>query len=54
MEDVTFDDRSNKKIQNKRKFEMFEMTEVGAILQNILYQLVKKNDNFLNQLKKLN
>ena len=29
---------------------MFEMTEVGAILQNILYQLVRKNDSFLNQL----
>ena len=50
MEDMTFNDRSNKKVQNKRRFEMFEMTEVGAIMQNILYQLIKKNDNFLNKL----
>lgn len=50
MEDMTFNDRMNKKVQNKRKFEMFEMTEVGAILQNIQYQLVMQNDNFLNQL----
>lgn len=50
MEDMTFNDRTNRNVQNKRRFEIFEMTEVGAILQNILYQLVKKNDNFLNQL----
>lgn len=37
MEEMTFNDRANKKVQNKRRFEMFEMTEVGAILQNILY-----------------
>ena len=37
MEDLTFNDRTNKKVENKRKFEMFEMTEVGAIMQNILY-----------------
>lgn len=48
MEDLTFNDRANKKVQNKRRFEMFEMTEVGAILQNIQYQLIKKNDTFLN------
>lgn len=48
MEDTTFNDRMNKKVQNKRRFESFEMTEIGAILQNILYQMVKKNDAFLN------
>ncbi len=37
MEDTTFNDRMNKKVQSKRRFESFEMTEVGAILQNILY-----------------
>mmetsp|Transcript_160 Transcript_160/g.306 ORF Transcript_160/g.306 Transcript_160/m.306 type:complete len:89 (-) Transcript_160:936-1202(-) len=37
MEDTTFNARANKKVQNKRRFEIFEMTEVGAILQNILY-----------------
>jgi len=50
LEDMTFHDRENKKVQSKRTFEMFKMTEVGAILQNILYQLVKKNDVFLNKL----
>ena len=50
MEDTTFNNRMNKKVQNKRRFESFEMTEIGAILQNILYQMVKKNDAFLNQL----
>ena len=29
---------------------MFPFTEVGAILQNIEYQLVRKNDTFINQL----
>jgi len=37
MEDTTFNDRMNKKVQSKRRFESFEMTAVGAILQNILY-----------------
>ena len=50
LEDLTFHDRENKNVQKKRTFEMFEMTDVGAILQNILYQIVKKNDTFLNKL----
>jgi len=29
---------------------MFPFTEIGAILQNILYQLVRKDSRFLNQL----
>ena len=29
---------------------MFPFTEIGAILQNILYQLVRKNSRFLNRL----
>ena len=29
---------------------MFPFTEIGAILQNILYHLVRKNDTFINQL----
>ena len=29
---------------------MFPFTEIGAILQNILYQLVRKNEPFINQL----
>ena len=29
---------------------MFPFTEIGAILQNILYQLVRKNDSYINQL----
>ena len=48
MEEMTYNDRMNKQVEKKRKFEIFQMTEVGAILQNILYQLVRKNDNFLN------
>ncbi len=33
-----------------RKYDMFPFTEIGAILQNILYQLVRKNDSYINQL----
>lgn len=29
---------------------MFPFTEIGAILQNMLYQLVRKNDAWLNSL----
>jgi len=50
MEDLTFNKNSNKKVEKKRRFEIFEMTEVGAIFQNILYQIVKKNDPFLNRI----
>jgi hypothetical protein len=50
LEDLTFNDRSNRKVQKQRKFDIFPFTEVGAIFQNIQYQLVRKNDAFLNQL----
>ena len=29
---------------------MFPFTEIGAIIQNILYQIVKKNNRYLNRL----
>lgn len=29
---------------------MFPFTEIGAILQNILYQLVRKDSRYINQL----
>lgn len=29
---------------------MFPFTEIGAIIQNILYQIVRKNSHFLNRL----
>ena len=29
---------------------MFPFTEIGAILQNMLYQLVRKNDSYINSL----
>jgi len=35
MENLTFDDKVNKKVQNKRKYEIFPMTDLGSILQNI-------------------
>ena len=50
MEDLAHNSKNNKEAQKHRKYDMFPFTEVGAILQNILYQLVRKNDNFINQL----
>jgi hypothetical protein len=50
MEDLTFNDRANKIVQDKRRYDIFPFTDVGAILQNIQYQLVRKNDPFLNTL----
>ena len=32
IEDLTFNDYANKKVQSKREFEIFELTETGAIL----------------------
>jgi len=37
LEDLAFDDKKNKQAQEKRKYDMFPFTEIGAILQNILY-----------------
>ena len=31
-------------------YDLFPFTEISAILQNIIYQLVRKNDRFLNRL----
>ena len=50
MEDLAFNSKNNKETQELRKFDMFPFTEIGAILQNILYHLVRKNDTFINQL----
>lgn len=37
MEDLTFNDKQNRKVQNKRKYEIFPLTDIGSILQNIQY-----------------
>lgn len=50
LEDLSHDAKSNKETQNLRKYDMFPFTEIGAILQNMLYQLVRKNDSYINQL----
>jgi hypothetical protein len=50
LEDLTLNSKKNQASQSKRKYDMFPFTEIGAILQNIFYQLVKKNDKFINQL----
>ena len=38
------------RLVSMRCYDMFPFTEIGAILQNILYQLVRKNSRFLNRL----
>ena len=48
MEDLTHHTKNNKEAQKLRKYDMFPFTEIGAILQNILYHLVRKNDRFIN------
>ena len=48
MEELTHHTKTNKEIQKTRKYDMFPFTEIGAILQNILYQLVRKNDPYTN------
>ena len=50
FEHLTFDDRKNRQTQSKRKFEIFPLTDIGSILQNIQYQLVRQNDPYINQL----
>lgn len=37
LENVTWDAKENQKRQDKRKYDMFPFTEIGAIIQNILY-----------------
>jgi hypothetical protein len=39
-----------KKFENQRKADMFPFTEIGAILQNIFYQLIRKDNRFINVL----
>ena len=50
LEELTYNAKTNKEAQKHRKYDMFPFTEIGCILQNILYQLVRKNENFINQL----
>jgi hypothetical protein len=50
LENVTWDKKENEKKQDKRKYDMFPFTTVGAIIQNILYQVVRANDPFTNRL----
>ena len=42
FENLTFDDRKNLQTQSKRKFEIFPLTDIGSILQNIQYQLLRQ------------
>jgi len=35
MEDLTFANKSNKAVQEKRKYDIFPFTDTGSILQNI-------------------
>jgi hypothetical protein len=37
MEDLAFNDRANKAVQDKRRYDIFPFTDIGAILQNIQY-----------------
>lgn len=48
LEELAHNSKSNKEVQKTRKYDMFPFTEIGAILQNILYQLVRKNAPFTN------
>lgn len=50
LEDLAFNTAQNKKAQASRKYDMFPFTEIGAILQNILYQLVRRDSRFVNRL----
>ena len=50
LENLTFDKKKNKESQANRKYDMFPFTEIGALLQNILYQLVRKDSKTINQL----
>lgn len=50
LEDLAFNTAQNKKAQAARKYDMFPFTEISAILQNILYQLVRKDSRFINRL----
>lgn len=47
-------DANDSEIKDKKSqsslYDLFPFTEISAILQNIIYQLVRKNDRFLNRL----
>lgn len=47
---MTFNKKMNRPEEKEHRYELFPFTEIGAILQNIQCQLVKRNDRFLNQL----
>lgn len=49
MEELAYNTKNAKEIQSQRKYDIFPFTDLGAILQNILYQILKKNDPQLNQ-----
>lgn len=50
MEDLAYNTKANKEAQKHRKYDMFHFTEIGAILQNILYHLVRMDEPLINQL----
>ena len=50
LDGFNFKDWEYDKVQHKRKYDIFPFTNTGAILQNILYQLVRKNDENYNRL----
>lgn len=50
LEDLAHNTKKNKQASDSRKYDMFPFTEIGAIFQNILYQLVRKDSRFLNKL----
>jgi hypothetical protein len=45
-----FNSKNNKVQEKENKYNFFAFTEVGAIIQNILYQIVKKDDRYINRL----
>lgn len=50
LEDLAFNRKRNEPIQKMRQYDMFPFTEIGCIIQNILYQLVRKDDRYINRL----
>jgi len=35
MEDLAWNDKQNKAVQDQRKYDIFPFTDIGSILQNI-------------------
>lgn len=48
MEELAHNTLVNKEVQQEKKFYTFPFTSVSAIMQNILYQLVRADTPFLN------